>query len=98
MMLLLRVASTPPPPGETGPGYVYILNLCHNFQNNMQDLLQAIADPFAKKDKVGNSPKAGNSPVAERPGVGRKKAADLPDAGYVVPSAAKKGCCGCVVM
>lgn len=44
---------------------------------------------------------ADDKPATEepaRPGVGRKKAADLPHEGYLAPEASKKGCCGCVVM
>ena len=34
----------------------------------------------------------------ERPGVGRKKAEELPDKGYHTADKTQKGCCGCVVM
>ena len=80
--------------------YVKSALLCLGLTGELFNIIQfLLQDPFAKKDKVSNSPVAGNSPhEAERPGVGRKKAADLPDAGYVAPTASQKGCCGCVVM
>ena len=61
-------------------------------------LVQIPSTPFANQQGESTAVTDDKQQEESRPGVGRKKAADLPDAGYSKPTHQQKGCCGCVVM